>query len=431
MYKKNIFIMVLVILVLFLPIYSANAESEDQANICVIPVSGEINPAQAGFVKSAIEKAEAEKFDLIILDINTPGGLIDSAFEIKDAIFDCNIRTISFVNKRALSAGVLLAVSCDKMYMAPGSTIGAAETIPNDEKILSAWKEDVISAAEVNGKDADIVSAMIDRDVEIEGLIDKGKLLTLSSTKAQQIGFSDGTFQNISKIAEVQGFDSYKAQRVDSDFKVNLAKMVSSAYVAPFLLSIGIISLIIEIFAAGFGLAGTISIVSFSLYFWGNILAGNADWGAVILFLAGLMLLLIELGIPGFGVVGAGGIICVILSIFLASSSPQSALISLVTAIILSIIILPITFKYVSKSKIFDKIILRYSQKDDSGNIGWSKYQDYLDKSGYALTDLRPSGAVDVNGEKIDVVSEGEFIDRGSEVKVVRVEGRKIVVKKI
>jgi len=210
-----------------------------------------------------------------------------------------------------------------------------------------------------------------------------------------------------------------------------LAQVLTSAYVAPVLLSIGFIGLLLEILTAGFGFGGTISLIAFSLYFGGSILAGNAGTAVLLVFMAGIVLLLIEAFAPGFGFPGIGGILLVIASIVMASSSFTSAVVSLVAALITSIIALVLILKYAPKSKYFDRLTLVTEMGSDFGYVSTEGKDDLLGKEGIVTSYLHPAGTIDIDGEKVDAVSEGTYVETGTRVKVIRREGRRIVVKKI
>ncbi len=421
-----------IVSLILLVLLSQLVYAQDQGGIYVIPVEGEITPVLASFVKDSIELAHENSAQAIILEIDTPGGLVDSAIDIKDAVFDSTIPVITYINKRASSAGALISLAGDSMYMAPGSTIGSAETIPNEEKIISDWTSQLRSTAVSRGKDGEIAAAMADKDIKIPGVIDKGKLLNLTAQRALELSMCDGIADNIHDLLTKVDMDGQSLVKIEPDFRYDFARILTASFVAPILLAIGIIAIAVEIFTAGFGAGGTIAIIAFSLFFWGSLTAGNTGWGTVILFIAGVILLIIEATIPGFGVVGIGGIICIVISIILASSSPAAGLITILVSFALTAVILPIIFKHAPKSKLFERIVLTVQLRKEAGYISsYDKSTDLLGKTGVALTNLRPAGAVLLDGKRIDVVSNGEFITMNTKVKVIKVEGIRIVVEKV
>lgn len=425
---KSFFTIFILITILLLPNCVIGQENE---NVYVIPINGNINKATYQFVQKEVNKIEKFKPKAIIFEIDTYGGLISEAGKIKDLIFSLETPTISYVNNKAESAGVLITISSEKIAMSEGATIGSAETIPNDEKTLSLWVSWLRDAAERRGRDDEVIAAMADKDIEIDGLVKKGKLLNLNATRAKETGITDVIANSYEDILDYFNIEYNNIVKSDIDLRTNIAKYVSDPFVSTFLLMIGFIGLIVEVFTPGFGLGGTIGFIAFSLFFGGNILAGNSTWSALILFVVGIILLLIEAAAPGFGVPGVGGIISIFISIVLAMNSFKVAVISFSIAIIATAIVAVLLIKYGYKSPYLDKIILSTKLDKDHGYISSETKYDYLGKEGIAVTDLRPSGIISIDDKRLDSVSEGGFIEKGEKIKVIKVEGSKIIVKSI
>ncbi|HZX21388.1 MAG TPA: nodulation protein NfeD [Clostridia bacterium] len=430
MKKKCVFgIMILVVMFLFSGI--ANGDTNNK-NVYVIPIEGDITPATYYHVRHNLRIAEQDPDTVaVIFEIDTYGGRVDSAEKVSRLILDTNVRTVSFVNTKAESAGVLLTISANDIAMAPGATIGSAETIPNTEKILSAWIGILRGVAQERGRDEQIVVAMADKSVVIPGIIEKGRLLNITASDAKELGFIDIVSQSYDQTLGALDIPYNNIVMAETTNAIRLAKFVTSPYVAPVLLTIGFVGFLAEIFIPGFGIAGTVSLVSFALYFSGNVLAGNTGWSTAIIFLAGIILLVIEAFIPGFGVVGTGGIVCIIISIFLASSSATTALVSLLVSFILTLIIFVIILKYAPKNEHFNRIVLKTKLDKDKGFTPFDNYDRYIGQTGTVITPLRPSGTISIDGQLLDVVSEGRFIGKEEIVKVNRIEGIRIVVQKI
>lgn len=430
MKRKSIFgVMILVFIFLSLGIVNGNTNDK---NVYIIPIKGDITPATYYYVKHNLGIAEQDQnAEAVIFEIDTYGGRIDSAEKISNLILNTNLRTVSFVNTKAESAGVLLTISANNIAMAPGGTIGSAETIPNTEKILSTWVSMLRSVAQERGRDEQIVTAMADKSVAIPGIIEKDRLLNITTSDAQELEFIDVVSQDHNQALDLLGISYNNIVMAESTNSIRLAQFVTNPYVAPILLTIGFVGFLAELFIAGFGVAGTVSLISFALYFSGNVLAGNTGWSAAIIFLAGIILLATEAFIPGFGVVGVGGIACIIISVFLASGSAVAALISLFISFILTVIILIIIFKYAPKSSHFNRIVLNTKLDKDKGFTSFDNYEEYVGRTGTVVTPLRPSGTISIDGRLLDVVSEGQFIGKEESVKISRIEGMRIVVQKI
>lgn len=209
------------------------------------------------------------------------------------------------------------------------------------------------------------------------------------------------------------------------------AELISRNSIRILLLTIGFIGMIVEIFIPGFGIGGIISIISFGLFFAGNIIAGNSEWTSLIVFIIGLILLVIEAISPGFGLPGISGIIFIALGIILAMESIRVAIESLSISIILTTIITILLIKRGYSFKAFDRVVLNTNLNREGGYVSSEDKDEYLGKEGVAISELRPSGIIEIDGERLDALSEGVFIPRDAKVKVVKVEGSKIIVRRL
>ena len=428
--KKRYLAFLLIILICVMSIFQVNA-IETNKNVYIIPIEGEIGPALDQYVNDTMTNIKEDPNAVgIIFEINTYGGRIDSANNISKAMMDIDIPTISFVNTKAVSAGVLLAISSDTIIMAPGSTIGSAETIPNTEKILSEWTSSLRTVAQKKGHSAKIVAAMADKSIEIAGLIEKDKLLNLTAQEAKEVGFIDSIESSYNNILQNMDLEYTDIIKVPISGTVKLAQIATSTYISTILLALGFIGIIVEILTPGFGIGGTISLMAFGIYFGGAILAGNTTWAVLLVFLVGIILLFIEIFIPGFGIPGIGGIISIIISIFMASDNVTTAIVSLLIAFICTIIAFILLLKYAPRNKYFDSIILKTQIKGDEEEKTNEK-EKYLNKEGIAISMLRPVGKIDIDGDILEVISEGVFIEKGSRVVVTNINDNKIIVKKI
>lgn len=404
----------------------------NEKNVYIVPIKEDITPAVHQYVQHNLSIIDGDpNAAAIIFEIDTYGGRIDSAEQISQLILNTNVPTISFVNTKAESAGVLLTISSDIIAMAPGSTIGSAETIPNTEKILSTWVSILKSTAETTGRDEVLVSAMADKSISIPNIVDKDRLLNLTTAEAKSIEFVDIVGEDYDEILNSLSISYDNIVKAETTNSVRLARFASNTYIAPILLAAGFIGLVAEIIMPGFGIGGTVSLISFAVYFAGNVLSGNAGLTAVLIFLVGIILLIAEAFAPGFGIAGVGGIISVAISIFLASSSITAAIISLLVSLSLTIIAMIFILKYAPKNKYFSRIVLNTKLDKERGYTSTEDYKEYIGQIGKVTTSLRPSGIISIDGKLLDVVSEGQFIEKEKMVKIIRVEGRRIIVQKI
>ncbi len=428
--KRTLSKYIMLVLAMLLSLGGIAGAIDDKKSIYVIDVKTEVTPGLYNYINNSIQKAEDEGADLILLEIDTFGGRVDSAISISDAIISSTVPTAAYINKKAISAGVLISISCDRIYMAPGATIGSAETIPATEKNISFWKKQLKTVAEEKGRDPQVVMAMADKDIEIEGLIEKGKLLNLTTNEAVDIGFIDGKALNRRQIYESLDIESFSETEIESTVVEDFINIISSSYVAPLLLALGFIGMIIEIITPGFGVGGIISIIGFSLFFMGSILGGSAQVLSVIVFMVGMVLLVIEAAAPGFGVFGVLGISSIIMSVVMASRSVAQAVMYIVIAIALTAVVITIIFKKLPKRKLSKTLLLDTNLNKDEGYISSEEKSQYLGKEGVCLSFLRPSGKIEIEGEMLDAIAESGLIEKGEKVKVIRVEGSKIIVRK-
>lgn len=428
MQKRKIGIIILMIMIFSI---SSISFGEANGNVYVIPIEGEINKATYRFVRDAMADIDPNTTDAIIFDIDTYGGLIDQAINIKDLIISSPVPTISYVNNKAVSAGVLMTIASEKVAMSSSATIGSAETIPNEEKILSMWRGVLRDTAQFRDRNPEVIEAMADKDIEIEGIIAKGKLLNLTSTEAKEYGISDLTADNYDTILEYFNIEEANIVEVSENLQVKLSKYIASPYIGSFLLTLGFIGMVIEILTPGFGLGGTISIIGFGLYFGGNILAGNSNWTSLVLFITGLTLLVVEVIVPGFGLPGIGGIIFVFIGIVLAVDSVTTALLSLSIAVIVTSIVTVFLIKMGFRSKTIGKIVLNSNHTTERGYLSVDTKDIYLDKVGITQTELRPTGFIEIEGIRLDALAESGYIPKDIEIKVVKVEGSKIFVRRV
>ena len=423
--KMTLFIFLIVILL------TKFGFADTQNEVYVIPIKGEINKASYGFLKESIDKAYNEGADAIIFEIDTYGGLIDQAESIKNLIISSPIPTISYVNNKAESAGVLITIAAEKVVMSKTATIGSAETIPNTEKILSMWRSLLRDVAQFRGRDYEIIEAMADKDIAIDGIIEKGKLINLTSEEAVAYGIADLAADDYNEILQYFNLANAKITNINESFQMKLTKYISSPYISSLLLSLGFVGLVVEILTPGFGIGGTVSIISFGLYFGGNILAGHSQWTSLALFVTGLVLLVIAGIIPGFGLPEISGIVLVLVGTVLAMDSLSVALVSLSTAIIITTITTIVLMKLGFRSKMFNKIVLNTNHQSEKGYLSSDSKSEYLDKEGISLTELRPAGFIIIDEIKLDALSEDGFISRDTPIIVARVEGSKIFVRRV
>lgn len=400
-----------------------------------IPIYEEVEKGLHAFLKRSIHDAEEAGADAIIFDINTPGGFVDSAEKIINLLDSTSIRKIAYINSEALSAGAYLALHTDEIYMSPNGTIGAAAVIESngnaaDKKATSAWKAKMINAAQLTGKDPIYAQAMADETVHLPKYrAPKGELLTLSSAEALEVKYSNGTVSSFEELLKVTNLSGAKVVETEQAFVESLARFVTNPIIVPILLSIASLGLILELYSPGFGVAGTMGLISLGLFFFGHLVAGLAGYESIIIFVIGVILIIAEFFLP-FGISGILGVAAIIFSIILAGGDLVQMSIAVLIALTVAIIGMVIMMKFFRKGlKALNKVILTDATTTEQGYVSNQNRLDLVGKLALTMTPLRPAGTIRIDNERIDAVSDGSFIGKDKLVKIIKVEGSRIVVR--
>ena len=430
--KPSIFLIILTILILF----SSLILQANPAAVYIIPVKGQIEPGLLLFLERSLKMAQESEAQAIILDMDTPGGFIDTARDAKKLLDELTIPIYTYINTDALSAGAYLALATDKFFMTPGSTIGAAEPMllgggEVNEKTLSFWEAEMRSAAERHGKDPLIAAAMVRKQMAIDGLVIVGELLTLTAQEAENLSFSDGTVNSIPELLNRVDLSGSELIYSSATFWERLSGWLINPIIATLLLMLGFFFMVVEILTPGFGIGGFLSILSFSLYFGGHFLTGVSGWPAILLFIFGIVLLLVEAFIPGFGIFGITGLVAVIISIILSAASTASGIYMLLISLLIAGIGSFLAFKYLQRRGALKSFVLSQSATREAGYSSITDHDFLLGKEGKIISPLRPTGKIEIEGKGYDAVSESGFLESNEKVKVIKIEGYRIVVRKM
>jgi membrane-bound serine protease (ClpP class) len=431
--KRHEILLVIIIIFVFFSLISLNSFANEKDIVYLISIKGTIDLGLSSYVNRALEEAVSNKADAIILEIDTFGGRVDAATKIRDKVMDLTIPSVAYIKNRAWSAGALIALSAEHILMDKSASIGAAEPRPADDKNISALKAEFTSTALSRGRSEEIAAAMVDKDIEIIDIIEKDKILTLNSAQAIKLNFIDGNASNIEEVLNFLKLKNDKIVYIYPNWAENVSRFVTNPAVSPLLLSIGFLGLIVEFWTLGWGIAGSIGIISLSLFFGGHIIGGLAGLETIVLFVIGLLLILAEIFIiPGFGLVGIGGIAAILASIFLTFGNIIQATYSILIALSISVIGFFLLIKYIPSTRTWRKFVLSTEQKKELGyTVGTRDLKRFIGKEGVAITPLRPSGIAEFSGRKLDVITQGEYIISNSKIKIISVEGNKIVVEAI
>ncbi|SFL66273.1 NfeD family protein [Salibacterium qingdaonense] len=423
--------------VLFVVLSHHEAEAAEKDKVFIIPVEQTVESGLKAFLERAVEDAESAGADHIIFEIDTPGGAVDAAGDIASLIEDASVPTTAYVVEQAMSAGAYLALSADEIAMAPDTQMGAAQVITGSgnaagTKAQSSWEKNMQNAAELNGRNPRYARAMADPSVDMpEYSAGKGELLTLTASEAAEVNYAEYTPENREALLQELNFSNAEVQEVQVSAAEKIARFVTNPVLIPILLSVGSIGLIMELYSPGFGIAGILGASSLGLFFFGHMIAGFAGYEALVLAGAGIILVGVELFIPGFGIFGLLGAGAFISSLFFASYSTLNIAVSILIALVLSAVTVILMFSVFKKRGPVKRFVLEDSVTTDEGFISNESRPELIGQTGKSLTPLRPSGSMQMGDERLDVVLEGGYIEKGRDVKIVKAEGSRIVVRDI
>lgn len=428
----------------------AFAQDKGPAIVYVAPVDGIIDLGLAPFVQRVLNEATEAGAAAVILEINTFGGRVDAAVQIRDALLNSRVRTVAFVNRRAISAGALISLAAETIVMTGGATLGAAtpvqagapgaETQPVSEKSVSYVRKEFAATAESRRRPVAIAEAMVDTDVAIKGLIEKGKLLTLTTEEALKHKVAELRADTLDDALAKLGLAGAEVRRAAPNWAENVVRFLTHPVVSSLLITVAMLGIIIELRTPGFGVPGAVGVSSLGLFFWGHWLVQLAGFEELLLVGAGVILLALELlVVPGFGIVGILGIIAIVASLVLSMIGPGAAptfVLAAVTRVVLSVALALLAslllLRLLPRLPFGRRLIL---QRGLSSGEGYASAPEsdarLLGKTGLTSSPLRPAGIAEIDGQRVDVVSEGELIDAGQPIEVIRVDGNRIVVRGI
>lgn len=433
-------------LIFLLLIFTSILTFAQNKKVYLAYIEGDIDLGISYYVSRAVAEAEKNEADAIVFHINTFGGRVDAATQIKDAILESKILTIAFVNKRAISAGALITLSCQKIAMVEGSSIGASTVVDQSgqkqsEKYQSYMRSEMRATAERHGRRKDVAEGMVDERVVIEGLVDSTQLVTLTSDEAYEYGITDTVVNTVYEVLKKYGLEDAKVINLKSSWAEDVIRFINNPVISSILIMIGFLGLMTEVKTPGWGLPGTAGVVALAIFFGSSYLLELTSILEISLFILGLALLAVEVFvIPGFGFAGISGIILIVVSIFLSLIGGQPfidsgiismAVIQLASALGLSVVAAFLLAKFLPKSSTFNKLVLSQSETPSEGFTSHSATNSLVGKFGKTISPLRPAGKAEINDEILDVVTRGEYVETNVPVKIIQVEGIRIVVKEV
>ena len=442
--------------------------SETKTIVYTFAIKDNIAAPTWRITQEAFKEAYALGADLVVLHLNTYGGEVSAADSIRTKLLNARMPVYVFIDDNAASAGALIAIACDSIYMKPGGKIGAAtvvnqtgEQVP--DKYQSYMRATMRATAEAHGKDTiitgsdtllvwhrdpAIAEAMVDPKLFVEGVSDTGQVLTFTASEAILHGYCESTAESMEEVISKFGIEEYELRSYNPSVMDRVIGFLINPMVSGVLIMIIIGGIYFELQSPGIGFALGASIVAALLYFAPLYLEGMAENWELILFIVGLILIMVEIfAIPGFGVAGVAGIIAMITGLTLSlvdnvvfenpeftgeglgllMKSLSLVLVSMLMGVILSLW----TTRKLLTSSAFSHLSLKSEQLIEEGYIGVETEQQYLvGEAGVAHTVLRPSGRVMIKDKLYDAKSEYGFIERGEAVKVTRYETGQVYVVK-
>jgi membrane-bound serine protease (ClpP class) len=425
----------LLLLALFLP--AASLALAQTPAVWVIPIDTEITPATTQFVLSRVEQANQELPLALVFLIDTPGGQVRAMERIVDVIMtDARVPTIAVV-QNAFSAGALIAMSAETLVMLPGSAIGAAMPVavtpvgvsPVDAKVTSALRGTFRSVAEARGRDSRVAEAMVDPSIEIPGLSTSSELLTLTASQAVANGIADLQASTLRDALDQVGYGGAAITRIEPNLTERLGTVLASPIVVAILLVLGIGGIVIEFFTPGFGFPGAIGILALTLLAFTTLIATPAGTIDVLLIIAGVILIVVEVFlVPGTFVAAVLGLAAITFAVIRIFQDESIAVLGW-TALFGSALLAALLWLF-PRTRMASRLMLstRLVTTDTAGGTQGSPWEQLLGRTGTATSDLRPAGVARIAGERVDVVTQGDFIPVGSRITVLRVEGNRIIV---
>jgi membrane-bound serine protease (ClpP class) len=411
----------------------------------------EIGPAMSRLTEAAITEAEKQKADYIFVDMNTYGGLVLDGDVIRTALLKTKTPTIVFVRNNAASAGALIAIACDSIYMTPGSTIGAASVVNQEgelmpEKYQSYMRKKMRATAEETGRNPLIAEGMTDENLAIDSIKEKGKIVTFSTREAIKYGYCNGEVEKPEDVLAKLTGGPYTFTKHNSSWLELLVLWLVNPAVSGILLLLIFGGIYFEFKAPGTLLPILLSITAAMLYFAPLYLEGLAANWEILIFAAGIVLILLEIFVvPGFGITGISGIILTIMGLTLAlvrninfdftfvpKGSVAMSFLMVSVAMALPLLLLLAFGQKLFDSNAFKKMGVQAEMKTADGfSIRDEAQQTLISQTGIAVTNLRPAGKVELNGVRYDAIADGSFIQSGTTVKVTEVRSAYLVVRAI
>ena len=435
-------------MLLFAALLSVASLMAQEKKVLVMEIKDVIDPRMHRYVDLALMEAEHTKADIVIIEMDTYGGVLTDAKEIVDKIMHYKNPVWVYINSDAASAGALISIACDSIYMSPGASIGAATVVDGEgqkapDKYQSYMRSIMRSTAEENGRDPQIAEGMVDEAIVIEGVKEAGKIITFSTSEALKHGFCEAKVESIEEILERNQVKNYTLHKFELGATEKIISIVLNPFISSLLILIIIAGLYFEMQTPGLGFAGLASLVALILYLVPYYLNGLAANWEIIAFFVGIGLVGVEIFVlPGFGIAGISGIVLTVGSLFLIMINNDAfdfefvpmndllyALAAAIGGTLGGMILLLVGGSKLPETRFFKHVALTDTQNRSAGYVSLQYAESLIGKKGTAVTVLRPSGKVMVDDKMYDAYTRGDFIEKGQIVEIISEEGSSLKVK--
>ncbi len=416
----------------------------------VMEIKSEIDPRMTRYVELALNHAHNINSDLVIIEMDSYGGILTDAKEIVDMIMHFEKPVYVFINSDAASAGALISIACDSIYMSPGASIGAATVVDGSgqkapDKYQSYMRSIMRSTAEENHRDPIIAEAMVDEDIVVPGVKEAGKILTFSTTEALKHGYCEAKVQSLTEILKRAHAENYVIEKFELGTVEEIIGLVLNPFISGLLILIIVAGIYFEMQTPGLGFAGLAALVALVLYLVPYYLNGLAENWEILAFFAGMVLIAFEIFvIPGFGVAGISGIILTVVSLilimlnndtfdfrFVGMSEVLIAVASAMGGVLGGMVLLVVLGANLDKTRFYRRVALTTTQQSSQGYVSNPLPESMKGKMGIAHTVLRPSGKVMIEGKLYDAFTRGDYIEKGQGIEVINDEGASLRVKTV
>lgn len=421
--------------------------------VVVVAVSEVIDLGLAPFITRSLEFAQEQKAALFVMEMDTPGGRVDAALKIKDALLSAKVPTLVYINRQAISAGALIAYGTDYIAWAPGGTMGAATPIsfggPEGgagdvgEKMLSFMRGVMRATAEAKGRDPLVAEAMVDPRTDLPGFAPSGKLLTCAYGDAAALGLIDYSAKSLDELLANLGLAANKRLTVEENWAETIARFLTHPVVSSLLMSLGVLGIVTEFYTPGFGLAGIFGGLCVLAFFFGHAIVYLAGLEELLLLILGLILLALEfVAFPGTMIAGLAGVLSITAALVLAliglrldlaieTGLLESAVVKVFGSLAIAGVLIIVVIRMLPDLRPARRLILSRNLAEANASPSPGDKSALIGKVLTADSDLGPSGFARIDGARVEIVTQGDYVVKGALVEVLDVKGARLLVRQV